>query len=132
MLGINTSAKLVSIISNQNVEGGSGKTEWTKRFHIMKQKFILFALATDVKMAPEEPSPELKMLFEIKREHIQSMVQHSIVTQRSGSQVVDNAYSMALYNRTFHNAESNGPPRGLFIFFAIPVPNIGGLSLIHI
>ena len=74
MLGINTSAKLVSIISDQNVEGGSGKTKWTKRFHIMKQNIILFASTTAVESAPEKPTPELKMLFESRKEQVQSRV----------------------------------------------------------
>ena len=91
MLGLDTSAKLVSIMSDHNVEGGSGNTKWTKRMHIIKQNFILFASATTVDNVPDEPSAELKLLFESRNGQVQSMVHHSIVTQRGGSQVVDNA-----------------------------------------
>ena len=31
-------------------------------------------------------------------------------------------------NGTFHNAENNGPPRGLSMFFAVPAPIFGGTS----
>ena len=95
----------------------------------MKQNFILFASTTTVDIVPDKPSAELKLIFESRTDQqVQSIVHHSIITQWGGSQVVDNAYSMALYNRTFHNAENNRPPRGLSMFFAIPAPNIGGTS----
>ena len=85
MLGLDINSKMVSILSDQNAEGGSGKTKWTKRFHLMKQTFILFASTTDVTTALEEPPADLKMLFESNKTQVQSMVQHSIVTQRGGT-----------------------------------------------
>ena len=119
-------AKTNAQIFKDKDEAGNEKVSWKKRFPMQKQSFVLFASTSADKVVPESPTEEYLSLLETKKEHSLSMVEHGIVSQRGGSQVVDHALASSLYTGTFCNSEGNGPPKGISIFFAVPAPSVYG------
>ena len=110
---------------NQDGGGGSdgnGRTKFMKRFHAKQQMFILLASSeSDSSLSDSEPNAEFKQLVESPKTQALSLVQYG-VEHRGGTQTVDNAFAMMLYNANFLDGDKSGLTKGLFIFFMAPAP----------
>ena len=117
---------------SENQEGGggggdgNGTTKFKKRFHTKQQTFILLASSgSDSSLSESEPNAEFKQLVESPKTQALSLVQYGI-EQRGGTQTVDNAFAMMLYNANFMDGDKSGLTKGLSIFFMAPAPYLNG------
>ena len=117
-------AALVDLVRD-GIGGGGGSSgvsaKWFKRFHLKMQFFICLVSAHDPTVAPEEPRAEYKQLLESAQKSAAQLAQFNINQQRNGSQVVDNALALMIYNAAFIKTPNS---EGLSMFYSVPAPNL--------
>ena len=118
-------ARAISLAHDKKEEAEK-EEKWHKRMNVKTRKYMLFASVTVDRVVPECPDSEFKVMLDNKREQSLSYMQACILIHRNGTQVIDMNLSTTLWHGTLYNANLNGPPMGLSIFYAVPAPLIGG------
>ena len=122
---IDFQARAISLAHDKKDESEKAE-KWQKRMNATSRKFILFASASADRTVPEFPNSEYKTMLDNNKDQALSFLQASILIHRNGTQVIDSNLAVSLWNGFLYNANLQGPPIGLSIFYAVPAPLIGG------